>query len=314
MGLSIWTFIAVFSFTGCSYSLPWDDVPVRNFLSAFALVYIISIGLYCVVSSFVINRWWRKIVEEDMSQPADMVSLEQSSLSLRRMQKFLCYCIAIPFITIFPAMLCTKFVVEQYGYTWMNYFEMVYHSLAHASIFVPASYFLINVVFIPTFTIIPVLLIFCHVAKRLVKDEQSLITFPPKYSNLLQVLTGEEKPKKGLRFRNNVWGELLLIGVGFCMLQWLHSIVFIMSFVAYLLFAMFFAGIPRKRYFGYIYLGSFCASLHVITVFVAPGLYTPYWSGSHMLFGWILFWLVCFIATGVSGLWAFRRKGIEYGR
>jgi len=158
-------------------------------------------------------------------------------------------------------------------------------------------------------TIIFVVFIFYHVAKRMVIDEQSLITWSPKNPNFLQVLTGEEKPKTSIRYRTHLWSDLLLVGAGLCMLQWIHPAVFVISFVAFLIFAIFFAGIPRKRYFGYIYLGSFCAALHVITLFVAPGLYTPYWNGSYMLFVSFLFWLACFTLIGIAGLWAFRRKG-----
>jgi signal transduction histidine kinase len=80
----------------------------------------------------------------------------------------------------------------------------------------------------------------------------------------------------------------------------------VISFIAYLLFAMFCAGIPRKRYFGYIYLGSFIAVLNtVFTLFVNP------WHdlfGNLFMLALVLFWLFWFVLSGVMGLYAFRKK------
>jgi len=67
------------------------------FLSFIACV--VGIGFYCFVSSYEINRRWRKIVEEDMTQPIDPETLERSSLSLQSLKKFLYRSLAMPLIT-----------------------------------------------------------------------------------------------------------------------------------------------------------------------------------------------------------------------
>ena len=159
-----------------------------------------------------------------------------------------------------------------------------------------------------------------------ITGENSLTTWQPKIPNLLQVLMGEEKPKPGLRYRTNLWGDILLVGVGLCIVEGLccernfhprtaelgnqhyYIPVFVIAFIAYLLFALFFAGIPRKRYFGYIYLGTFIAVLN--TVFALffdpwneidpPAVYIECFS--------VLPWIFCFIMSGVLGLRAFRKN------
>ena len=299
MGLSLCVFFGTFVKSCTLFEPMAADTPIlmTQFTSIFCCCFAIFIGIYCIASSYFINQRWRKIVEEDRNQLTDLETLEQSSLSLWHLRKFLHRCMAMPFIAILPTIPFTMVLCELYGDHWWRYFEWTQFIF-----FLEKHTFRIALM---ALAVIPVLYIFTHVAKRTVIDEQSLIVFPPKNPNLLRVLTGEEKPKQGFRNRINIVSELLLVGIGFCMLQWTHPTVFILSFAAYLLFAMFFAGIPRKRYFGYIYFGTFCAALHVIALLIEPRLYSP-WGG--VVFGFILFWLFCFITSGVAGLWAFRKR------
>jgi hypothetical protein len=202
---------------------------------------------------------------------------------------------------------------------WWTLFESARHS--QQAMIVSGTY---SAIVFSSFIIIPTLFIFAYIVGMRIADENSLTTWAPKVPNLLQVLTGEEKPKPGLRYRTTLWSDLLLVGVGLCTLQmifcekYFHPItaefgnqhyyipVFVISFVAYLLFAIFFAGVPRKRYFGYIYLGVSIAVLNTIfALFIDP------WHdflGRLIMLGFVLFWILFFVLSGVSGLYAFRKK------
>jgi hypothetical protein len=194
-------------------------------------------------------------------------------------------------------------------------------------------------VIVPLCVVIFTLLLFYWVVKRKIADETSLTTWQPKVPNYLQVLTGEEKPKRGLRYRTTFWSDLLLVGVGLCAfqayiyayyffdhigipnvpsIQYSYLTVVAISFVAYLLFAILFAGVPRKRYYGYIYLGLFLGVFDATCLFCfEPWLYqylvkygnvpTPVFIGYTTL-TFALFWLLCFVLSGIAGLHAFRRS------
>jgi len=320
MGMSIGVFTLVFLGNLLALMPSSEADTLQNpaallwFLSFIACI--VGIGLYCFISSYEINRRWRKIVEDDMTQPIDLETLERSSLSLRSLRKFLYCSLAMPFIALLLTVPTTMIVIELFTpLRWWNCFEYTRY--------LPQSESFAVVVFL-SFVIIPTLFIFTYVVGMKITNENSLTAWQPKIPNYLQVLTGEEQPQRGFRYRTNFWSDLLLVGVGLCILQTLfcekyfHSItaelgnqhyyvpVFVISFIAYLLFAMFFAGIPRKRYFGYIYLGTFIAVLNtVFALFIDP------WhdiGGRLVMLVIVLFWLSCFILSGVLGLYAFRKR------
>jgi len=278
------------------------------------------LGLYCVFSSYKINRRWRTIVEEDAVQPVDLEAMERSNLSLRSLRRFLYCSLAMPLIALLLTVPFTMAVIELCtSLRWWAIFEPVHyiqeiHNIAESS---AALFFFSSIVIFTT-------LIFSCVVGRRVTDEKSLTTWQAKIPNYLQVLTGEEKPKPGLRYRTTLWSDLLLVGLGLCIVQGLiceryfHPLtaelgnqhyyvpVFVVSFVAYLLFAIFFAGVPRRRYFGYIYLGTFIAVLNTIfTLFIDPWIDPP---AVYIVLFIVLPWLFCFILSGVLGLYAFRKK------
>ena len=330
MGMSFGTFFVIFARSYALFIPINGKAPLENFVLIFFLVYFIFIGLYCVISSFVINRRWRTIVEEDMVQPVDLDALEKSSLSLRNLRKFLRDLISIPFLAILPPLFFGMIMTEQYTHLrWWAFFE-------HLAEIIP-----MNAVGLFPFVTFFTLLIFYWVIEKKIKNENSLAVWPPKIPNILSVLTGEEKPKSGLRYRTNLWSDLLLIGVGLCVLQGIvcagyfshefpsqiasgpaaiqgcYLAVFAVSFIAYVLFAMFFAGIPRKRYFGYIYFGLFIAVFNTLVLLIEPLLWQyflgepmPRWlldSNGGRLFA-TLFWFPYFIMSGVAGLFAFRKR------
>jgi len=330
MGLSLTVFFVVF-IKGCQLFMPGmhGDSAMGKFVQVFCFAWMILIGLYCVISSYVINRRWRKIVEEDMTNPVDLDALERSSLSLRNLRKFLYRWMAMPFIAALPPILFTLFMFELHGFGNENRWQWYSVWIPHILLFERHNFRLP----LMALGIIPVVSIFYHVVKRRVIDENSLTIWQPRILNHLQVLTGEDKPKRGLRYRTNLWSDLLNIGVALCILQGgigagyfsntsvelgiqhHYLAVFVISFVAYLLFAMFFAGIPRKRYLGYIYLGLFIAVLNAVFVlffelWLYPGLgiVIPRWHADGVVLGSVLFWLFCFVLSGVLGLYVFRKK------
>ena len=332
IGLSIYIFICVFG-RSCVLliGLISGEPSVRDFKFQFLSASFVLVGLYCLVSSYVINRHWRKIVEEDERCPAESESIEQSGLSLRRLRNLLCYYTALPFVVILPIAIFTIVTLEYYGESWRTYFEYYDHIYP------------LGIVIIPLFGVPLIVTLFYHAAKRMVLDEQSLDLWRPQIPNILQVLRGEEKPKTGLRFRTNFWSDILLVGVGLCMIQGgicgnsfadhspqlsaagivsiqcCYTTVFVISFVAYLLFAVFYAGIPRKRYFGHVYFGSFLAVLNSIFVLIIePWLYNrlgvtvPSWHSDYSVLALLLFWIFCFVMAGVTGLWSFRCRNPRF--
>ena len=281
----------------------------------------ICVSSYCVCSSYKINRRWRKIVEEDLTQPVDLDALERSSLSLRSLRRFLYCSLTMPLIAILLTVPITMAVIALWTTMhWWAIFEPV-HYIQEIDIIAEcgASIFFMSSIVIAT------TLIFSYVVGMKITDENSLTAWKPRIPNYLQVLTGEEEPKRGLRYRTHFWSDILLVGLGLCIIQgiaceryfnpWanpstLHYYypVFVISFIAFLLFAMFFAGIPRKRYFGYIYLGVFIAVLDTIfALFFDPWLLRdpPAVYGNLIV---NLPWFSCFILSGVLGLYAFRKK------
>jgi peptidoglycan/LPS O-acetylase OafA/YrhL len=132
--------------------------------------------------------------------------------------------------------------------------------------------------------------------------------------NLLSILTGEEKAPGGFRNRINFWGDITAIAWGLFFLHltrfsFIHNdsaILFSTSLVliAYFLFALFFAGIPRRRYWGMIFLGVSVFAIYSIAYFVFPETSPKgdFWNG---LASW---YMLCFVLLGVSGLYSFRKK------
>jgi len=163
-----------------------------------------------------------------------------------------------------------------------------------------------------------VLFAFFYYALQMSRDQECFAKYPPRLPNLLSILTGEEKAPGGFRNRINFWGDIVGFGWGLFFTQAmlisryiLNNDVFCMLLVlfAYFLFALFFAGIPRRRYWGMIFL---CGSLFVINsiyfmIFeeLLPMQRRAVLWGAHVLPAW---YMLCFTLLGVAGLWVFRKK------
>ena len=294
----------------------------RQYGTVLGYGYMVFIGFYYLISIYETNRRWRKIVEEDRTQPMEMETLERSALSIQSLRKFLCFWMAMPFIVFLVVnaiIIAMLLLLDDKELLWL--FCGTFHTLFH-------NIYRMRIDAIWPFAVIFTLPIFYWVIERRIRNEKSLTTWRLKHPNYLRVLTGEEKPLSGFRYRTNFWSDILLVGVGLSILQlatffdghraipggdqYYYPTVFGISFVAYVLFAVFYAGIPRLRYFGYIYLGLFIAAFDAVCVLLIEPLWWKAvfrWSVEGQFFMITLFWLFCFVLSGVLGLYVFRKKG-----
>ena len=258
----------------------------------FAMMLIVPVVV--IISSCFINRKWRKIVEED-SANLDSQNLDGSMLSIYRWGAT-----ALIFFLVFHAVLF--------------YMDM------------PRDFFIIP----STILLFSVSLFYCAV--KIVKNPESFAKAPPRLPNLLQILTGEEKSPRGFRNRINFWGDVTGIGwglffmhfmlFGFYFNQFRERIVFynyslgnvfeiMMSLIllVYFLFVVFFAGIPRKRYWGMIFIGASILAIDIgIYCMISESLTHPRGSERWMVFGLSAWYLLCFPFLGVAGLLIFRKS------
>ncbi len=258
---------------------------------------IFAIPAAVVLASCYINRKWRRIVEEDMGLRGSSNKHTGSMKSV--------YALGIIALAIF--------VVQSVSlYLWFP---------------PPGNFWLIPL------GVLAVTITLFALAMKSAKDEEAFQKTPPRLPNLLAMLTGEERVPRGFRNRINFWGDLTGIGWGMFLMQiggmaWFfqrqgspdlrllgfnigngYFFLLSLSLLAYLSFVMFFAGIPRKRYWGMIFLGSAIMALNVFMVgyaqlwqYVDPEQFA-------VQFGLGFWYLLCFILCGVCGLWVFEPKG-----
>jgi len=162
---------------------------------------------------------------------------------------------------------------------------------------------------------------FFYYAVQISKDQGSFAKYPPRLPSLLPILTGEEKAPGGFRNRINFWGDMVYIGLGFLITQLMLVSLYVRSgavggefafllvgILAYFLFALFFAGIPRRRYWGMIFLGTSVLLINFIALsLLATTLSKHKLLDDYVVAAWYLF---CFTLSGVLGLYAFRKKGV----
>jgi hypothetical protein len=177
--------------------------------------------------------------------------------------------------------------------------------------------------------------LFLWFALRISKDDTAFQKLPPRLPNLLPILTGEQKPPRGLRNRINLIGDLVAAGMGlnmtFFYIGWylrnhygserftffdmpfitgneLATLVLVLTIASYIIFALFFAGIPRKRYRGMIFLGSSVLLIDALAILVVL---TPFlnsnneWKTVTCVVAWYLVW---YIMIGVAGLQVFKPR------
>lgn len=187
----------------------------------------------------------------------------------------------------------------------------------------------------PIILVFAVSFLFCFhkfIALPLVRDESSLLRSPPKIKDIHSVLVGEKKIS-GFNGRVYFWGDTAWIWTACIFVQGIVyrdyfvesdrpfivypvSLVFLLSFLVPVLFTLFFGGIPRKRYWGFILVA---ASLLIMNVF--SSILMEYFQvimppdslkAPHALFlfrtGFPLSILSGMMAAGISGLLVFKQK------
>jgi hypothetical protein len=285
----------------------WGNYVSVVYVSSFAIL-----PAFMIVTSYWVNRKWRRIVEEDMkagsatqwsdriNPPNDPVTALRSVPGLHARSIYPWIIVAI-FSLLFDA--AVYVVIETYSSNspwWLGIMVFLYLGLISLVVFLPFFYYVL----------------------RISKDQEAFAKYPPRLPNLLAILTGEEKAPKGFRNRINFWGDLWGTGWGLLIL---HSIPFaflvgaggdnvylfvsLLSLTVYFFFAVFFAGIPRRRYWGMIFLG-------VSVLLIYSGVYYFMMSESLfrdkvpvlLLYALSSWYLLCFTLVGVSGLYVFRRK------
>jgi NADH:ubiquinone oxidoreductase subunit K len=177
-----------------------------------------------------------------------------------------------------------------------------------------------------------VIVAFFHYALQMCENHESFAKYPPRLPNLLSILTGEEKKPKGVRNRINFWGDITGLGWGLLVMQVMVisqyasgggadrverfgvtitiGDVQLLILLAYFLFAIFFAGIPRRRYWGMIFLGVSVFAINAIAHFVVFDALLNETSRQTMwlVYGLSAWYMLCYALLGVSGLWVFRKK------
>lgn len=297
-------FFLFLAMAGINYAVTGSN---RDLIPERILLQHLCVGLFCflmgaapvavILSSYFSNRRWRRVVEEDLGLRSNETSSDNSMKSI--------YVLTGIALGIFVFAFASVLLLEQW----------------------PPASFWIGPLGICVFGVSLFFL-----AVNISKDEKAFAKAPPRFANLLQILTGEEKAPKGFRNRINFWGDLTGIGWGMFIIQvgsigWYfqhkglpdmslfglpigngYNVLLTLSLLIYLIFAVFFAGIPRKRYYGMIFLGSCVFACNMFMCCYAKIWEHVYRFEFAMVFGLNFWYLLCFILLGVAGLLAFRRE------
>jgi hypothetical protein len=272
-----------------------ETVHVGNFAMGVVYFLLAIVPAFVLVYSVLVNRRWRKIVEEDSAK----AGMERSAMTdLRSVYIWGGFAL---FTYLF--VILTMYAVGLFAYGWS---------------FDTMNPFLASGFFVLLFGIS-----FSYFAVRISKDQERFAKYLPRLPNLLSILTGEEKSPRGFRNRLNFWGDLIGIGWGLPVIQ-ISLLGHFQSFgllllppilLAYFLFVIFFAGIPRRRYWGMIFLGVnglFILTYDHFVYLMFSETLLPKDVGELWFNYAVSFWyLLCFTLLGVGGLWVFRKRGVR---
>jgi len=101
-----------------------------------------------------------------------------------------------------------------------------------------------------------------------------------------------------------------------------YALTITLVLIVYFVYALFFAGIPRKRYWGMIFIGSSVLLINagviiaqvVVGYLVREKITIPFhlgWEGFLIIYGLSAWYLFCFTLVGTAGLRAFRKRKID---
>lgn len=266
-----------------------------------AYPYIILAPVLVILNTIRVNRHWRQIVEYD----SGISSRKPGVVTWRSI--FTLLAVAILILAVHNVW---------FAYTWFTFMK--------SSLSITQKLILLSVP--------GAMMIFVYCGWRISRNEAAFEAAPPRLPNLLQILTGEQPCPKGFRNRVNFWGDLTGFGVGLFLMQccyigwylWFSGLPvtrlpgfsigngsylsLVLSLTTYMAFVVFFAGIPRRRYWGMIVLA---ATLFMCNAFLIY--YTQLWlyverSEFLIVFGLHFWYTLCIALYGVAGLWVFRKK------
>jgi hypothetical protein len=188
---------------------------------------------------------------------------------------------------------------------------------------------------IPLLIVPTILIAFYCMSKRYMLDAESMKRYPSIEPDMLPILSGERKPRMGYRYRTNFWNDSLLYGVWLCIMQGIAcsacfydgtapyispwpKVIFALSIVAYLYFVVSFAGIVRRRYWGFIGFTLFFILLDCSYAYLIEPLLLRDYIHSHAVslsdmplivsLLPLVFIPLCIVAVGVIGLVVFRKQ------
>jgi len=256
-----------------------------------------------LLNSICVNRQWRQCVEFD----SGIGDKEPKTITLRYLIGLLISALAFNAVLL---VIVIRVMYFEMGAVYRWYEWMIMFSPSTAAI------------------------LFLYCGWQISRNDAAFAKYPPQQPNLLPILTGEQICPKGFRNRINFWGDLTGIGFGMVCMQ-VFSVGFYfqhralerlgmtllgipigngsnlllgLSLVMYLGFVVFFAGIPRRRWWGMILLAG---TILICNTFMIC--YAKLWQHVAsqefaMVFGMNAWYLLCFALAGVAGLWVFRKQ------
>jgi len=270
---------------------------------------------FVLVSSYLINRRWRKIVEEDVANQDSPVQTASPNDFTRSMYRW----VGIAACIFVLAFVIPSAVTGSLRGTWHLPLSLSHFEAVSLSYWAAYCFCLALTVLLVGFSLF-------YYAVQISKDQESFAKSPPRLPNLLLILTGEEKRPDGFRNRINFWGDLIVFVCGFFItLILMHAhyqrgaqtadfVLLPLLMLACILFVLFFAGIPRRRYWGLIFIGVsvlVTCSISIALVEISKPLSehsTQEFLRNLRSIALPMWYLLCFTLLGVSGLYVFRRR------
>jgi hypothetical protein len=226
-----------------------------------------AIPVYFFIVSFWTNIKWNNSLRNSFRVKEQINSDAKSNSSIATVHLPYFMAIGSVFFAFFPASI---------------YYIFYYNGFGRLMPYVP-----------PLILLFIVFILFCFhkfIALPLIKDHSSLFRTPSKINDIYAVLIGKEKIST-FNERINFCGDLILVWSIFFIVQGIvcrnyfdptiqHEVVrtttilvFSFSFLTLITFTLFFAGIPRKRYWGFIFVGFILLIIDIVYFYFTKSLH-----------------------------------------
>ncbi len=314
----LWHYLVIF-FAWCVYAAIVKNIPSEPVMQNIVLnVAFLSgaVGLvgYTIFTCGYFNTRWRRIVEEDMGEcPIPSVDLEKSSLSLTSLRHQIIGVFSLVVVYILFALIYDAITG---GY----YFDGKHSPMLRIGIFFWAQ--------VPHL-VLALVVISMYGSTR---NEETFRKYPSKYPEILDDLTGKSSTRRRPYFLIDAcvlylsllffcWCGFHLPHRGFekigepmahaAVLCGCFQILFLVSWIWQLVR---YAGIPRKRYWGFVIFGSVQGVIALTILLISKGALTgkidPSYFGSFFVSMCIFVSSVyiAMVSAGIIGLRVFRRE------